>query len=57
MSLHVRRLICNASFMECQEKETGLQVHVGACVGTAEGVPHPVETNRPSVQHRVHAEL
>ena len=30
---------------------------VHARVGRAEGVPCPVETNRPLVTHRVHAEL
>ena len=34
--------------MEGQEKETGLQVYIHACVGKVEGVPHPVKTNRPS---------
>ena len=53
MSLFVRRL--NASFVECEE--TGLWVYMHVCMGRAEGVPHPVETNRPSVTHRVPAEL
>ena len=30
---------------------------VHACVGSAEGVQRPVETNRPSVTLRVQAEL
>ena len=44
-------------FFHGMPRERDRTMGVGACVGTTEGVPHLVETNRPSVTHRVHAEL